>query len=136
MNHGVAADAGVYLGRPGIHAMNGSSGNRAVALVAHLVDIRNVQQPGILGTMRRVTGKAAFRLYRSMFEYKWAPCFRVALGADHVLISRRAELMVAKGPMRVVTVGALHQTFVHLMVEGLRKRRLDVGMAAIAELWL
>ena len=48
VDHGVAADAGLHLGRSGVHAMNGSSCNGAMALVAHLVDIGNIQQTRVL----------------------------------------------------------------------------------------
>jgi len=38
--------------------------------------------------------------------------------------------------MRVVAVCALHQPFVHLVMEGLAERRLHVAVAAKAELRL
>jgi len=107
-----------------------------VALVAHLVDIGNKQQPRILGTMRCVAPDAPFRLHGSMFEYKRAAGLRMALGADHVHIGCRPELIVAERPMRVVAIGAFHQPIVHLVMEGLTECGLHVGVATEAELGL
>lgn len=71
-----------------------------------------------------------------MFEHKRAAGLGVALGADHVLIGGRPELSVIEGAMRIVAVSALHQTFIHLVMEGLAEGRLNVGVTAEAQLRL
>jgi hypothetical protein len=136
MNHRVASDAGLHFSRSRIHAMNGSSGNRAMTLVAHLVDIGNIQQPRILRTMRRVASQTALRFDSRVFENKRAARLHVALGANHVLVRCRTELIIPKGPVRIVAVAALHQSFIHLVVKGLAESRFDIGVAAEAKLWL
>ena len=88
MNHGVAPDAWRDLSRPRIHTVYSSRGNWAMALVTHLINIRNIQQPGVLRTMRCMTAKATLCLHRSVFEYERAARLRMAFAADHVLIGR------------------------------------------------
>jgi len=136
MNHGVAANARHNLRRTGIHPVHRSARDRAVALVAQLIDIGNIQQPCVLGAMRCVAAQATFRLHRGMFEHKRPTRLGVALGADHVLIGGGLDLIVAKGAVSVVAVAALHQAFIHPVVEGFRERRLDIGVAGIAKLRL
>lgn len=52
VDHGVAGNARLHFRGTGTHAMDRPTSYRAVTLVAHLVDIRNVQQACVLGTMR------------------------------------------------------------------------------------
>ena len=86
MNHGVAADARDSVRRTGIHPMDGSGRDRAVALVAQLIDIGNIHQSRILRAMRRVAAEAAFPLHCGMFKHEGSAGLGVALGADSILI--------------------------------------------------
>ena len=79
-----------------------------MALVAQLVDIGNIQQSCILRSVRCVTGQATFRFHRGVFEHKRSARFRVALGADRILIRSGANIVVAKRAVNVMAVAALH----------------------------
>jgi hypothetical protein len=57
----------------------------------------------------------------------------MALGADRILICRGLQVIVAEGSMRVVTIAALHQTFIHLVVKRHIEKGLDIGVALEAE---
>jgi hypothetical protein len=60
----------------------------------------------------------------------------MALYTDDIAADAAAQSLVLEGAMRIVTIAAVHQAFVHLMVERLRKSRLYVSVAGIAELRL
>src|ERR1017187_6461445 len=112
MDHGVAVNAWLQLGRSGVHPVNRAGGDWAMALVAQGVDIRHIQQPGVLRTMRSVAGHAPLRLDRGVLVYERPTHLRVALGADHILVSRGPQVVVPEGAVRIMTVAALDQTFV------------------------
>src|SRR5579864_1404414 len=86
--------------------------------------------------MRLVASHAAFRLHRSMLESEWPGLIGMAAEAQHVLGSGGTQLMGKKTTMRVVTVGAADQPFIHAMVEGLGEIGLNFEMAGVAELGL
>lgn len=132
----MAAYAWHNLCRPRIHAMDRPGGYRTMALIAQLIDVRYIQQPGILRPMRRMAANATFRLHSRMFKDKWSASFRVALGADRVLVSSRFEVVIVEGAMGVVAVAALHQTLFNFVVERRRERSFDIGMAGEAKLRL
>ncbi len=115
--------------------MDCGSSNRAVALAAKHIDRRHVQQPRILRAMRRMAGEATLALHRGMFVDKWSALFRVALGADGVLVSGGAQIAVAETAVHIVAVVAIHCAFIHLVVEGHGELRLHVVVALEAELW-
>jgi hypothetical protein len=133
MNVGVAAGAWRQLRRSCAHPVNRAGRDRAMALVAQCVDLRHVQQPRVLRTMRRVAPQAPLRLDRGVLEDEWPARLRVALGADRILIGRGLQVVVPEGAVRIVAVAALHQAFIHLVVEGHIERRLHVGVALKAE---
>ena len=133
VNHGVTADARQNLSRAGINAVDRSSSDRAMALVAQLVDIGNVQQSSILRAMWRVASQATLPLDRGMFKHEGTACLRMALGTDGILIGGGLNVVVAKGPVDVMAIAALHQALIHLVMKGRGKCRLDIGMALIAE---
>jgi hypothetical protein len=79
-----------------------------MTLVAHLIYVWDIQQTSILRTMRRMATKTAFRFHGRMLKDKGPACLGMAFGANHILIGRRAELVVAKGAMGVVTISTVH----------------------------
>ena len=111
-------------------------GNRAVTLVAELIDVRHIQQPGILRSVRRVAGYTAFCPDSSVLEDERATCFRVALRADRVLIGSDFEIAGLEGSVHIVAVAAAHQALIHLVVEGHRKCWFDGRMALETKVWL
>ena len=116
--------------------MNRAARNRAMTLVAQLIDVAYIQQTRVLRPVRRVAAHAAFALHRRMLEHKRSARFGVALRADRILVSRRLEVVGPKCPMRVMAIAALHQAFIHLVMEGHVECRLHVGMALEAKLRL
>src|ERR1035437_509957 len=116
--------------------MNRIGSARAVALVAELIDVGNIQQPGILRAMWCVAARASLALDHCMLKHPGAACLRVALGADHVLVSCGPHIVRVERAVSVVAVGALHQAFVHLVMEWHAELRLDVGVALVAKLRL
>jgi hypothetical protein len=104
-----------------------------VALVAQRVDVRHIQQPRVLRTVRSVATQASFRLDRGVLEDERPARLGVALGADRILIGRRLQVVVPEGAVNVVAVAALDQAFVHLVVERHIERRLHVGVALEAK---
>ena len=136
MNHGVAGDAGITVWRSCVHAMDRTGGNRAMALVAQLIDVGHIQQAGVLRTVRSVATQASFRLNSGMLKHEGATVLHVALGADGILVGGGPDIVVAKRPVNVVAVAAFDQAFVHLVMEGHVERGLHVGVALIAKLRL
>jgi hypothetical protein len=60
----------------------------------------------------------------------------MALHTDDIPGDAASQPRLLKCPVRIVTIAAVHQTFVHLMVERLRKSRLHISVAGVAELRL
>ena len=86
--------------------------------------------------MRIVARSAAFRSDWRVFINKRACLFRMALYADGVAGDAASQFLLLEGAVGVVTIAAGHQPFINFMVERLRKCRLDVSVAGIAELRL
>ena|SRR5271163_1164816 len=86
--------------------------------------------------MRRMAGSAAFGFDGRVLVDPWSSRFNVTLGADGILGRADAKLMRLEGAMRIMTVAASDQSFVHAVMEGLGECSLDVRVAAIAELGL
>src|SRR4051812_26673290 len=79
---------------------------------------------------------AAFRLDRRMLEDEWTSLLGMALEADLVLCGSGTQLCAQVSAVRIVAVVALHQAFVHAMMEGLAELRLHFQMAGVAKLRL
>ena len=60
----------------------------------------------------------------------------MALHTDDIPSDAASQSRLLECPVWIVTIAAVHQAFVHLMVERLRKSRLHVSVAGIAKLWL
>ncbi len=69
-------------------------------------------------TVHQMAGFAAIHLHRRVLVNKRPLLVDMALEADLVLCGRGPQLVRFHGSMRVVAIGALHQTLVHAMVEG------------------
>ena len=107
-----------------------------VALQAKRVHVAHVQQARIRGAVRRVATDAAFCLEHWMLINERSSRLHVALGANGILVSGGPELNALERTMGIMAVGALHQTFRDLVMEGLGESHLYVGMAVFAELRL
>jgi len=57
----------------------------------------------------------------------------VALVTNLILADRRAKLVFLKSAVRIVAIVALHQSFIHTMMERARELGADVHVAAVAE---
>jgi len=68
-----------------------------------------------------------------MLEDERSGFIRVASEADLILGSRSPELAGQESAVRVVTITAADQSFIHTVMKWLRELRLYLGMAAIAE---
>ena len=84
--------------------------------------------------MRRVARRAAFGFYRRMFKGERSLLVGVTLNAGRVPTSCQSGLLELKTAMRIMTITAAHGAFQNLMMEGRRKRRLDLAMATNAKL--
>jgi hypothetical protein len=60
----------------------------------------------------------------------------MALYTDGIAGHAASQFLLLEGAVRIVTIAAVHQAFVHLMVERLRKSGLDVSVTGIAKLRL
>ena len=83
--------------------------------------------------MRVVARYAAVSFYRWMFMYERPGIFRVALDAYLVLRRRRPKLLAAERPMWIVAVRAIHQSFIHAVMEWTIEVWLDIAVARIAQ---
>ena len=113
--------------------MNGGCRDRAVALIAQEVDVRHIEQPGILRPVRRVASRATLALDRRVLVDKRPALICMALGADLIGIVPRPDVVPLKCAVHIVAIGALNQALVHFVVEGHVELRVLLGVALIAE---
>jgi len=109
-------------------------------------DLRPLEQPCIHAAVRNVAGTATIDTDSCMFKDERPTLvdmtlharFFVLEGMRHHAGPRTHAVGWRVCSVRVVTIGALHEAFVYAMLDWHRKLRLNVGMAAIAEigLWL
>ena len=133
MNVGVAADARRQLRRSCIHRVNRAGRYRAMALIAQPVDVRHIQEPGILRSVRSVASQASLCLDRGMLVNKRPARLRVALCANRILVGRGLQVLAIERAMRIVAVGTLNQALVKLVVKGHIEGRFDIGMTLEAK---
>ena len=86
--------------------------------------------------MRIVARTASFRSDWRVLINKRTCLFRMALHTDGVPGDAASQFLLLECPVWIMTIAAVHQAFVHLMVERLRKSGLYVRVAGIAELRL
>ena len=83
--------------------------------------------------MRIVARTATFRSDWRVLINKRTCLFRMALYTDGVPGDAASQFLLLEGAMRIVTIAASHQSFIDFMMKRLRKSRLDVSVAGIAE---
>jgi hypothetical protein len=86
--------------------------------------------------MRIVARTASFRSDWRVLINKRTCLFRMTLHADSVPGDAASQFLLLECPVWIVTIAAVNQAFIHLMVERLRKSGLDVSVAGVAELRL
>ena len=86
--------------------------------------------------MRGVAKRTAIRPDRLMLVDERSCCFRVTAYADRIASDAAMQSLVLEGAMWIVTIAAIYQPFIHLVMEGLRKSRLYISVAGIAKLRL
>ena len=109
---------------------------QAVARETKLIHGAESKQTRIGGTVRRVAGRAAFRLHRSVFIGKRPLLIHVTLKTRRITAGCQSGLLQFKTAMRVMTIATLHRPFENLMMEGLGEIRLRFIMATHAKLRL
>ncbi len=109
------------------------SRRRGVALQAEEADFGAFQQAGVDRAVDLVAGGAPLDLHRRVFEDEGALLVRVAVVAGEVVANGGGVLAVAEAAVLVVAVGALHEAFVHLVVEGLVELGPHLAVAGVAE---
>lgn len=108
----------------------------AVTLQAHQIDLADPQEPRIRRSMRRVTRRAPFGLYRDMLVNVRPALIRMTLIADGVPARQRSHLPQRSGAMNVVAVVALDQAFVDAVMVRLGEVGFGGNVAAVAEFGL
>ena len=103
----VAAGAGCQFRRACAHSVHRAGCNGTMALVAQGIDLRHVQEPCVLRTMRRMAPKASLGFDRGVLKDKRPSRFRVTLGADLVLIGCRFQVVIPESAVRIVAIGAI-----------------------------
>lgn len=88
-----------------------------MALQTELVDVADLQHVRIRSSVNHVACLAPIHLHGRMFINEWPLLVRMAFEADIILSRRRSKLMGFHGAVWIVAVAALHQPFVHSMVE-------------------
>jgi hypothetical protein len=83
-----------------------------------------------------MAGLAPVGLHRLVLEYKRSLLVRVALEADRVLRRGSPHLLGTDRPVHVVAIAALHQPFIHPVMERHVELRFLLKMAGKAKLGL
>lgn len=104
-----------------------------VALQAEDIEVAGLEKMWIGGAVRRMTRFAAFRLDRLVLENEGSLLVGVARKANGIPRCSRPKLLPDEASMGVMTIRALHQAFLHTMVERHIKLCFLVQMAGVAE---
>jgi hypothetical protein len=83
-----------------------------------------------------MTSNATFGLDNVVFILEWPGHFRVALGADEILLCRESLKLVSKAAMGLMTICAQNYSLNYLMTECRRELRPELVMALKAEIRL
>ena len=107
-----------------------------MALQAEQVDVAHLQHVRIRPAVDQVACLTAIRLHRLVLENKRPLLVGVALEADFALRRGGPHLIGLHRAMRIMAVGALHQPFIHPMMERHLELRFLLQMACVAKLRL
>jgi len=107
-----------------------------VTLQADGVHAGAIEQPWIRSAVRDMACDAAFGFNYWVLISKGSSFFRVALGADQVLLRRGAEVLLVERSMRIIAVGAMNQPLLNVVMEGDVELRLGIGVALEAQIRL
>lgn len=107
-----------------------------VALQAEQVHVAEFHQVYVGRPVGHVAGLASFHLHRLMLEHERSLLICVACKTDGVLCRGSAYLFGPDRSVGIVAIAALHQAFVHTMVERHLKLWPLLEMARIAKLGL
>lgn len=136
MNLGVAHGASLIFRRLIVRGSGRPLGREGMTLQTEHVHQAYLQQPGIGGTMGRVTTAATLGLHRDMFVDERPLLVDVALVTNGIAAGQGPRLAHGRRPMRVMAVVALHQALVDPVVIGLGKIRHGRSVASVAQLGL
>lgn len=100
------------------------------------IDIAPAKQPWVWRTMRKMARGATLQLQRRMLVDEWTKSLRMTLRADGILIRICLEQFVLESAVGIMTISANQQTFIYLVMKGLREGGLHIRMAAVAQLRL
>ena len=104
-----------------------------MALATDRVHIGAVEKVWIFPSVRKVAGDAALALHGAVLINERTGSFGVAPDTKGILRDGRAAALHFVCAMRVVTIGTLNQSFIHLVVDGHGELRLDIGVAFVTE---
>lgn len=104
-----------------------------VALQAQSIDVVHIQHAWVGRTVGVMTENASLSLDRRMLINERSCIFYMTLDANLVLRRSRAQLRIAKCSVWIVTIRALHQTFIDAVMKRTIEIRLDVRVAGVAE---
>jgi len=107
-----------------------------MARQAQQIHVADLQHVHIGRSMRCVAGLATFDLYRLMFKNKRPSLVGMTIKTDRVLCRRSPQLVCLDRAMRIMTIAARYQAFVHPVVEGHCKLRLLLRVTGVAEVRL
>ena len=100
-----------------------------MALQAEQVDVAQLQHVGIWSPVRQMARLAPVDLDRRMLVHKRPLLVRVAFEANRILRRGNAHLLGSYRAVHVVAIAALHQPFIHPMMERHIELRLLLEMA-------
>lgn len=141
----VADGAGLVLVRLIVERRDPGSGEvhrSRMTLQAHRIDVVAGQQPRVWRSVRVMAPRTSLGRDHRMRIDKRAGGLGVALhaycSAAGTAVQHRGGVLQGslERAVRIMAVGAFHQAFIHLVMKGLSERRLDIGVAAVAELRL
>lgn len=104
-----------------------------VALQAQEIDLTDLEQPRICGSVRRVAGRTAFRLDGYVLINERSALLGVTLEADLVLFRAGAQLVSDEAAVLVVAVGTLDQSLIHAVAVGTPELGAHLVVTLIAQ---
>lgn len=104
-----------------------------MALKTDGVHVGAIEQVWIWPSMPKVASSATFALHGGVLINERTSRFGVAPDTKGVLLDGWPAALYFVSAVRVVAIGALNQSLIHLMVDGHGELRLDIGVALVAE---